>query len=180
GNQKRSADAGNNVTRVLPQDSVQLDGSGSSDPEGPVTYLWSPPVGVTLSSATAAKPMARLAGAAPGTYTVSLIVSDNGSPSLKDTSSVVISLHKAPKITSSNSGSAIVGSQFTYTPVATGFPKPAFGFNNRPAWLSWDSGAGVLRGTPTTAVNATIGLTAVNSAGKDSLTLVITVSEPPR
>jgi hypothetical protein len=78
------ANAGPNQTVQLGS-TVQLDGSGSSDPAGhPLTYQWSQTGGpaVTLSSATAVQPTFTAPGS-PATLTFQLIVNDgqnNSSP----------------------------------------------------------------------------------------------------
>ena len=84
GNQPPVANAGANQT-VTPGASVQLDGSGSSDPDGnPLTYRWSQTSGpaVTLSSPTAVQPTFT-APASTTTLIFQLIVNDgqtNSSP----------------------------------------------------------------------------------------------------
>ena len=61
--------------RVTAGATVQLDGSGSSDPDGDaLSYAWTAPAGVFLSSTSGARPTF-VAGAA-GVYRVSLVVGD--------------------------------------------------------------------------------------------------------
>ena len=85
GNHAPIANAGSNQT-VASGASVQLDGSGSSDPDGnPITYAWSQTGGpsVTLSSTTAVKPTFT-APTGPATLTFQLVVNDgqvNSAPS---------------------------------------------------------------------------------------------------
>jgi len=78
------ADAGANQSGVEPFDTVTLDGSGSSDPEGgTLTYAWTRISGpaVTLSSSTAQRPTFLAPGLIAGaTLVFGLVVTDNGSP----------------------------------------------------------------------------------------------------
>jgi hypothetical protein len=54
---------------------VTLDGSGSSDPNGlAIAWVWTPPAGITLNSATVAKPT--FTATAAGTYVFSLTVTN--------------------------------------------------------------------------------------------------------
>jgi K319L-like, PKD domain/FG-GAP repeat len=72
------ADAGEDQSGITGGETVTLDGSGSSDPEGfPITYSWMQldgPVDVTLSDANAVSPT--FAPDVCGTYTFELIVSE--------------------------------------------------------------------------------------------------------
>ncbi len=91
-NQAPKANAGVDLS-VYSGQSVQLDGSASSDPNGtPVTYAWSQvgssPAAVTLSGATAARPS--FTPTVPGTYEFSLVVSDGVLSSTPDTVKVVV------------------------------------------------------------------------------------------
>ena len=93
-----AADAGTNQAVGVGQ-TVTLDGTGSSDPEGSaVTYAWSltPPPGSTaaLSSATAAQPT--FVADVAGTYTAQLVVNDGTVNSAPATVTIVASLASAP------------------------------------------------------------------------------------
>ena len=75
--------------------------------------------------------------------------------------------------------SAVVGTPYTYTFTATGYPAPTFAVTGTlPAGLNLDSTTGVLAGTPTSPGSVTFTLTATNSAGEDSkaYTVVMTAA----
>lgn len=81
--------------RTLDPGSVQLDGSASSDPLGrALTYAWTAPANVTLSSTTDVKPSATLTKA--GDYVFELAVTAGGVTSAPD--SVKISINNVPPV----------------------------------------------------------------------------------
>ena len=90
------AAAGNDITLTLPVSSAQLDGSGSSDPDGSITsYRWSEVSGPTtfsINDPTAVKPTISLL--TKGVYTVALTVTDNLGATASDT--IVITVLPAP------------------------------------------------------------------------------------
>jgi len=71
--------AGGNVKLVLPVNTVQLNGSGSSDPDGTiVSYLWaevSGPASLTISDSALVNPV--VSNLIAGVYVISLTVTDN-------------------------------------------------------------------------------------------------------
>ena len=79
------ADAGQDF-EVVENSQVQLDGSGSSDPEGePLTYLWTAPPGISLSNATAVAPTFTAPKVELNTnYEFILVVNDGGLNSAPD------------------------------------------------------------------------------------------------
>ena len=80
----------------------------------------------------------------------------------------------APAITSPLTASATVGVAFSYTINATGTSPITFGISALPAGLT--SNGNVISGTPTAAGVTNVTLTATNSAGTDSKTLVLSVT----
>jgi hypothetical protein len=79
---------------------VTLDGSGSTDPDAldVLTYLWSAPAGITLSSTTAAKPTFTAPEIAANTdYTFTLVVNDGIVSSTADAVKItVLQVNKVP------------------------------------------------------------------------------------
>jgi|GEM_PF-1063801 len=102
-NEAPLADAGPDQANVDEATLVNLDGSGSSDPDGDaITFAWTQTGGtaVTLSDATAASPSftaPTLATNTPETLTFSLIVNDGLLSSVADTVDVtIININGAP------------------------------------------------------------------------------------
>lgn len=94
-NHAPTANAGNNVTITLPTDSVKLNGSGSTDPDGDaLTYQWRIISGTGGSIANTDKVAATLSGLTSGKYIISLTVSDPGG--LSDEAAIEITVNSAP------------------------------------------------------------------------------------
>ena len=78
---------------VIVSETVALDGSNSSDPEGdPLTYLWSwtsKPAGSLAEISTPSSPLTAFTADQPGTYTVQLVVDDGLSSSAPDVVEIV-------------------------------------------------------------------------------------------
>ncbi|WP_291907133.1 PKD domain-containing protein [Chitinophaga sp. CB10] len=95
-NKPPQANAGPDAIITLPVSSVQLDGSGSTDPDGSIaSYAWSQTAGpntATLTGAASAK--ATASGLVKGVYTFRLTVKDNGG--LTATDEVQITVQQAP------------------------------------------------------------------------------------
>ncbi|MES1225458.1 MAG: PKD domain-containing protein, partial [Bacteroidota bacterium] len=84
--------AGPDQLITLPTDSVLLDGSSSSDPDGKISeWLWtkiSGPGSLTIIKPTDS--ITKVKALAPGTYQFELKVKDNGGLSAKDTMVVIV------------------------------------------------------------------------------------------
>ena len=81
-----------------------------------------------------------------------------------------------PSITSPMIASGTVGTTFTYTITATGYPAPTFTASPMPPGLTL-SGA-VISGTPTAAGTTTVTLTATNSQGSETKYLTVSIATP--
>ncbi len=108
-NIKPNANAGNNISILLPVDSTQLNGAGSNDPDGMiVTYNWtriSGPTQYTISNSAIANP--KLTGLVVGTYQFQLTVIDNYGASGRDTVQITVGT-SVPQPPISNAGIDIV------------------------------------------------------------------------
>ena len=86
------ANAGRDTLLVLPVDSINLDGSASSDPDGTISrFQWTKISGtasVIIISASAAR--TALKNLAVGAYQFELKITDNGGLSAKDTVQVIV------------------------------------------------------------------------------------------
>jgi Secretion system C-terminal sorting domain/PKD domain len=91
-NQPPVANAGNNTTITLPQSSVALNGTNSSDADGSISaYGWnqvSGPSTATISAANSAKPT--VSGLQAGSYVFQLTVTDNDGATAKDQVTVTV------------------------------------------------------------------------------------------
>jgi hypothetical protein len=83
---------------------VTLDGTGSSDPDGdPVTFFWTAPAGITISSTTAAKPTFTAPDVnVNSNFSFSLLVNDGNLNSITD--EVVITVKPVNTIPFANAG----------------------------------------------------------------------------
>ncbi|ASZ13135.1 PKD domain-containing protein [Chitinophaga sp. MD30] len=107
GNRPPVVRAGNNQTILLPVNTAQLDGSGSSDPDGSiVSWMWmkvSGPAGGDLSSPYTAR--TGINNLQAGTYVYELTVTDNAGASASARVTVVVQPANQPPV--ANAGSDI-------------------------------------------------------------------------
>jgi Putative Ig domain len=98
-----------------------------------------------------------------------------------DTKVLVITIAPAPAvtpvITSTLTKSGLVGTTLNYQITATNTPT-SYGATGLPAGLSINTTTGLISGTPTGAAVSNVTITATNTAGFDTKTLVITVTTP--
>jgi hypothetical protein len=91
-NQPPVAKAGRDTIISLPKDSVMLDGSASTDPDGNITsYKWvkiAGPVSSTITKPDSSKTLVKTLAA--GVYQFELSVTDNGGLSAKDTVQILV------------------------------------------------------------------------------------------
>lgn len=89
----------------------------------------------------------------------------------------IVRVPVAPTITSPLARNATINRSFSYTITARGNPAPDFSVSNLPTWATF-SGR-VISGTPTVldSVGHSIDLTATNTEGSDTKTLVVKVVE---
>lgn len=180
--QAPTANAGRDTSITMPSQ-VKLDGTGSSDPEGPIAaYQWLLPPGASLTNTAIASPTATFTG--PGTFTFTLIVTDGGSPARKDTDQVVVRVYAKPAVTSKLLDSATVGTPYSYTITASGDNQPTIIIGTKPTWLNvvpppGGTGSTKLTGTPTLGGWATVEITASNNVGNKTDTLRIFSRQAP-
>src|SRR5690606_2115504 len=94
-NQAPVANAGSDRTIQMPTNTVALNGSGSSDPDGTIAaYLWTQVSGPSTATFSSTTSVSTTVGALQaGTYTFRLRVTDNGG--LTATDEVVIRVNAA-------------------------------------------------------------------------------------
>lgn len=114
--------------------------------------------------------------AANGVFQIALSA-QNSVATAQATLVLTVLVPTAPSITSPLAVTGGVGVQFSYQITASGFPAPTFAAAPLPPGLSLL--AGVITGIPTTAGSYAVTLTATNSVGSDSKTLVITIAPGP-
>jgi RHS repeat-associated protein len=118
------ADAGLDQGAVV-GDTILLDGSGSSDPDGdPLSYVWSliqQPIGGNAAIVNPTDPIATFDLDVAGTYVAQLTVSDGQVTSLPDTATVTgnISVPDVVGLTQSAANAVVLGTGLALGPVDT-------------------------------------------------------------
>lgn len=118
---------------------------------------------------------------APGNYPITLTATNwfgSGPGSILNLTVTGSVAPAAPVINSGLTAAGVVGTQFSYTILATNNPT-SFAAASLPGGLSLNSSTGVISGIPTGSGTFSIRITASNAAGQDTKTLVLTVSPPP-
>ncbi len=110
-----------------------------------------------------------------GTYPVTISASNSGGTG---TATLVITINTPPPvITSPGTATGTVGVAFSYQITATNNPT-IYGASSLPPGLTVNTATGLISGTPTTAGTYPVTITATNSRGTGTSTLVITINNP--
>ena len=153
---------------------VQLDGSGSSDPDGdPLIFTWTGPFGTAMGAI-------RTVTLAPGVHTITLTVDDGKGGT--DTDTVEITVNQAP-VADAGPNQVIqvpVGGTADVTLDGSGSSDP----DGDPLTFTWTNSFGTVMGVMPTVTLApgvhSITLTIDDgNGGSDSDTVEITVNQPP-
>jgi hypothetical protein len=113
-----------------------------------------------------------------GTFNVNLLA---GNAYGSDSKTLVLTINASaatPSITSVLTSSGIVGAPYSYTITASNTPT-SFGATNLPSGLTLNTSTGVISGTPTVAGTNSVIVSASNSSGSGSATLVLTIAAAP-
>ena len=142
----------------------------SGTPAPTVTESGALPAGVTF--AAGANGTATIAGTptASGTFTVTLTAANGTSPDATQT--FVLTVNKAPAITSAPQASGMVGTAFSFSVATTGAPTPTVSESGAlPAGVTFTAGANgtaTIAGTPTASGTFTVTLTAANGVAPNA------------
>ncbi|MDR3405971.1 MAG: putative Ig domain-containing protein [Chthoniobacter sp.] len=115
------------------------------------------------------------APSAAGTSNVTISATNSGGTG---SATLVLSIALgAPAITSPLSATATLNTTFSYSIAATGSPT-SYNATGLPAGLSVNTSTGLISGTPTALGTSNVSLSATNSVGTGTATLVLTVAQP--
>lgn len=84
----------------------------------------------------------------------------------------------APNFVSTPVTTAVTNQPYSYTVVASGYPKPTLQLTQSPAGMTLDSGTGLIEWTPTAAGSYNVNVRATNSEGTANQPFTIIVSDP--
>ena len=173
---------------VLAGETVQLDGSGSRDPDGTIaSYRWDQTAGIltTLSSSNVASPTFTAPSRdAAHELVFRLVVTDNDGATSTNTVTIDVA-SGIPELPPIDDQVASVGRAFSVTLSAGqyGDAPLTYSVNNRPAWLRFNPTTRVLSGrVPSSAGGQTYNLSYVvrdNDNDTDTQTFDLVISHPP-
>ncbi len=138
---------------------------------------------VNLPAGLAVNPFTGVISGSPtavGSTVASLVAANaNGTGPTRDLTINVQPSLSAPVITSANRASAQVGTTFSYQISGTNAPT-SYELIGAPAWLTSNSGTGLIAGTPTEPLSLVVLLLASNNAGRSAPSmLTVTIAAAP-
>jgi Putative Ig domain len=157
---------------------VAITTTGSPTPA--ITETPALPAGLTFTDNGNGTALISGTPTATGTTDLTITASNGITPNATQAYTLVVG--QAPAFTSAAAATATVGSAFTFTATAGGYPAPSWGDSNLPPGVTFtDNGNGTatLAGTPTTAGTYAVPLVATNGYGSVQRTLTITVAQAP-
>ena len=170
------ANAGADITITLPVNSITLNGSGTEANGLISSYKWtqaSGPSSGTIANSTSAS--TTVTGLVAGVYKFVLTVADSSGLTATDTMQATVNAAlPAPVITSGVAVSITVGVGYSYSITASNTPV-SYGATGLPSGLSINTSTGVISGMPTTIGVSDVTISATNSGGTGTTTLIITI-----
>jgi hypothetical protein len=157
---------------------VAVTTTGSPTPK--ITESGTLPAGLTFTDN--GNGTALLSGTPTATGTVNLTITASNGISPDATQTMTVTVGQAPAFSSAGTVTGSVGSAFSFTAKAGGFPAPSWGYDNLPPGITLTDnkdGTAILSGTPTTAGTYAVPLTATNAYGSVQQTLTITIQQAP-
>ncbi len=173
-NQPPIANAGSNKTITLPVNSVSLNGSKSSDPDGTIAgYAWkqvSGPSGASISNANTATPV--VSGLTAGQYTFQLTVTDNSGATATAQVKIIVNAATVnqPPVANAGNNQTITLPANSVTLDGSGSEDPDGTITS----YSWTKMSGPAQGT---IVNATDASTLVNTLVQGTYVYILTVTD---
>ncbi|MBE7550870.1 MAG: tandem-95 repeat protein [Anaerolineales bacterium] len=179
--------------KSINEDSLLTFTATASDNDIPLNTLTfslvNAPSGATINSSTGIFTWTPSETQGPGSYTLTVIVNDNGNPALTDSETITITVNEvnqAPVLDPIGNKSANKGSLLTFTATASDSDIPAnsltFSLINAPSGATIDGSTGVFTWTPTkTGIYTTTVVVSDNGTPvlTDSETITITVINRP-